>query len=332
MESELCCLWQAGDQGAVLLCVLGETPCPVLPQALGGMPLTEIGPYCFSPRTSLCQGAVLADADGETHTFSSLEAAQAAFSLPVLSGDFVECVTLPKGVLLLHNAAFYNCRRMKTLSVGAGIKRIGSDCFTNCRSLHSLVLRTKPDSSSGLAKLTGSISAAVSAEFQYHEKIAARLYFPEYADDNPENGPAHIFMHSFQGAGYPFRQCFGLDGCVKFGEYDRCFVQAIPIETPEVLTQIALGRLQYPVGLSAEADRRYRGFCRQHPDALFGWLLRERDLCSLAFACREQLFSARAIADASMLASRLGLPQAAALLLNSTGQPHRKTGKYDFDP
>ena len=47
------------------------------------------------------------------------------------------------------------------------------------------------------------------------EPPAAQLFFPEYSDDHPENGPAHIFMHEFQGAGYLFRQCFGLSGEVR---------------------------------------------------------------------------------------------------------------------
>ena len=42
--TDLVSWWEPCRGGARLLKVLGDTPCPVLPAAVEGMPLTEIGP------------------------------------------------------------------------------------------------------------------------------------------------------------------------------------------------------------------------------------------------------------------------------------------------
>ena len=38
-----------------------------------------------------------------------------------LDGTFLEEVTLPEEITTLHNAAFYNCRKLRKLSVGTRI-------------------------------------------------------------------------------------------------------------------------------------------------------------------------------------------------------------------
>ena len=48
MERQLGILWQECPGGARLLKVYGDTPCPALPERIGGLPLREIGPYCFA--------------------------------------------------------------------------------------------------------------------------------------------------------------------------------------------------------------------------------------------------------------------------------------------
>ena len=70
MDLQLCCLWQPASEGARLVRVLGETPCPVLPQALAGHTVAEIGPYCFAPVLRGVSGPVFATMGSATREFS----------------------------------------------------------------------------------------------------------------------------------------------------------------------------------------------------------------------------------------------------------------------
>ena len=151
-------IWEPCAAGARVLRVLGDSPCPAVPETVEGLPVTEIGPYCFADKP-VKAGARRSGAN--THE---------------ITGNFVEEVTLPDTVRTLHSAAFYNCRRLRRLSLGAGVEGLGSDLFTNCRSLAQLCLRAAPDAPTGLKKLLGAISADITAEFD-----GARLFYPEYS-------------------------------------------------------------------------------------------------------------------------------------------------------
>ena len=152
MERQLGFLWQECPGGARLLKVYGDTPCPALPERIGGLPLREIGPYCFAEKP-VPAGTL------------TLPAGMDAAQLHAVCGNFVESVTLPDSVHLLDSAAFYNCRSLRRVELGAGIDALGSDLFTNCRALACLAVRAEPDATTGLRKLLGCVSADVTAEF-----------------------------------------------------------------------------------------------------------------------------------------------------------------------
>ena len=62
MENGLILEYTLHPDGAHLVRALGETPCPALPDTLGGLPLVQIGDYAFSAS----QHKVLPK--GEVHT------------------------------------------------------------------------------------------------------------------------------------------------------------------------------------------------------------------------------------------------------------------------
>lgn len=120
-----------------------------------------------------------------------------------ITGNFVEEVTLPDTVRVLDSAAFYNCRRLRRVTLGPGVEGFGSDLFTNCRQLQTFRLRAAADAPTGLKKLLGAVSADITVELD-----GAQLFYPEYSEFLDENTPAHIFNHSIEGEGYRMRQCF----------------------------------------------------------------------------------------------------------------------------
>ena len=197
MNSSLGILWQACPGGARILRVFGDSPCPALPVQIEGFPVVEIGPYCFAQN----QRSQPADA-----RFWSVDGrGPAAYPHPI-AGDFVQGVTLPAGVRALHNAAFYNCRKLEWLCAGSALESVGSDLFTNCRALDRFILDAAPDAPTGLKKLVAAVSADIGAVFAPGGAVQAKVFYPEYFEFLDENTPAHIFNHSIEGEGYRYRQ------------------------------------------------------------------------------------------------------------------------------
>ena len=212
--------WEPCAGGVRVLRLLGDTPCPAVPGVIGGLPVVEIGPYCFAEKP-VRPGAQCTGTD--THE---------------ITGNFVEEVTLPDTVRVLHSAAFYNCRKLRRVTLGAGVESLGSDLFTNCRQLRVFTLRAAADAPTGLKKLLGAVSADITAELD-----GARLFYPEYSEFLDENTPAHIFNHSIEGEGYRMRQCFTPGGAVDYAAFDASFTQACVGESADTLCRLALGRL-----------------------------------------------------------------------------------------
>ena len=120
--------------------MLGDTPCPVVPDTVDGLPVVEIGPYCFADR-AVTGGALWPADSADTHE---------------VTGNFVQEVTLPDTVRVIDSAAFYNCRKLRRIRLGKAADSFGSDLFTNCRSLEVLELQ--------LERLPGSERCAPTVE------------------------------------------------------------------------------------------------------------------------------------------------------------------------
>lgn len=317
MNSSLGILWQACPGGARILRVFGDTPCPTIPAAVDGTPVVEIGPYCFA------QNQRTQPADARFWDAAGL--GPAAYPHPI-AGEFVQGVTLPAGVRALHNAAFYNCRKLEWLCTGPALESVGSDLFTNCRALDRFVLDAAPDAATGLKKLAAAVSADVGAVFAPSGTVQARLFFPEYFEFLDENTPAHIFNHSIEGEGYRYRQCF--DGNVlRFAEYDAAFAQACVGESEKTLCRIALDRLCFPYALSPEAQAPYQAYLRTHTAGAAAPLIARRD--TSAFQLLLTLADAEARRDIAFACSQSGWSEGAALALG--GQHPRQKKTYDFD-
>ena len=286
-----------------MLRVLGDTPCPVVPHTVDGVPVVEIGPYCFADKP--VTGGTLWPADSaDTHE---------------ITGNFVEEVTLPDTVRVLDSAAFYNCRRLRRVTLGPGVEGFGSDLFTNCRQLQTFRLRAAADAPTGLKKLLGAVSADITVELD-----GAQLFYPEYSEFLDENTPAHIFNHSIEGEGYRMRQCFTPGGAVDYAAFDASFAQACVGESEDKLCRLALGRLVQPFGLGDDARADYELYLTAHPEAAFRRAIDDRDEAALRLLVGLSLPTA----DAAVYCARVGWSVGAAVLL---GRAKRAKKTYDFD-
>ena len=340
--------------------VYGDAPCAALPASVPGpeggvLAITELGGYCFSekPRSlpgadALCRYEVspdgtctLVQAFGRNLTgrhgrydLDFGEGSAAPEELHPVCGNFVEEITLPDSLQVIGSCAFYNCRRLRRLSVGAGDLTVGSDVFLNCFALADLLVRAAPEEKTGLFALVNNITEAVQAQFWPADASAplAALWYPAYWEDIEET-PAHILLHTFSGQGYHYRQCF-LDNKFLPAEYDAIFPQGHDADDAAVMAMLCFGRLRYPWQLTEAAAGHYRAFLAANTDRVFARLLKAQDTDSIRALLALDVLDKAAFASAAALAAKAENAAAAALLADAEHKkyaPQSKKQRYDFD-
>ena len=317
--------------------VYGDAPCAALPASVPGpeggvLAITELGDYCFSekPRSlpradALCHYEVspdgtctLVQAFGRDLTgrhgrydLDFGEGAAAPEELHPVCGNFVEEITLPDSLQVIGSCAFYNCRRLRRLSVGAA-----------------------PEEKTGLFALVNNITEAVRALFWLPGEARPRagLWYPAYWED-VEESPAHILLHTFSGQGYHYRQCF-LDGKILSAEYDAIFPDGHAAEDQGVAAMLCFDRLRWPWNLTEKAKAPYREFLAAHTGLVLQRLLKAQDADSIKDLLALDVLDAAAFAEGAALAAKADNAAAAALLADAE---HKKRGsapkkrRYDFD-
>ena len=345
---------------ARLVRVYGTAPCVVLPAVLpapegGSFAVTELGGYCFSekPRNlpaadKTCRYTVEPDgtvrltrafgqAVGGTcrrYDFDFDAPAADEEALHPVCGNFLEEIALPDSLQVIGSCAFYNCRRLRRLSMGAGDLTVGSDVFLNCFALADLLVRAAPEEKTGLFALVNNITEAVRALFwlpgEAHPQ--AGLWYPAYWED-VEESPAHILLHTFSGQGYHYRQCF-LDGKILSAEYDAIFPDGHAAEDQGVAAMLCFDRLRWPWNLTEKAKAPYREFLAAHTGLVLQRLLKAQDTDSIKDLLALDVLDAAAFAEGTALAAKADNAAAAALLADAE---HKKRGsapkkrRYDFD-
>ncbi len=291
-------LWTPAEEGVRILRVYGEQPALVLPEQIAGHPVTEIGPYCFS-RSEPSLPDTYFHCYMETEEYGSLsgradtgqgitrhdEQPPAGFAhLSVLSGSSLKEIRLPDTVTTLHNAAFYNCRELRTLSTGGCLRSIGSDEFMNCRQLRQLIFRRADTEVAGLSLLLERFADDLLVQFMPEQETSGALFFPEYYEWLDEISPAHIFSRSIHGEGFRMRKCVE-NNHINYEKYDQCFENACKVEPDETLCRISLARLRYPAALKDPARKQYETALTHRLPVAAAMAIRERDMELLLFLC-----------------------------------------------
>ena len=346
---------------ARLVRVYGGEPCAVLPGAVPGpeggeWPITELGDYCFSEKPrglpgpeKTCRYEQAEDGTLRlTRAFGREVGGRARYSfdfdapaasaqdddLHPVCGNFLEEVSLPDSLRVVGSCAFYNCRKLRRLSAGAGELTMGSDVFLNCFALEDLIVRAAPEQPTGLFALVNNITEAVRAEFCPAGTAAplAALWYPAYWEDIEET-PAHILLHTFSGQGYHYRQCF-LNNIFLPAEYDSIFPQGHDADDANVMAMLCFDRLRYPWQLTEAAAGHYRAFLAANTNRVLARLLKAQDLDGIRALLALDVLDKAGFASAAALAAKAENAAAAALLADAEHKkyaPQPKKQRYDFD-
>ena len=323
----------------------------------GSFAVTELGDYCFSekPRSlpaadKTCRYEAAPDgtarlirAFGQTvggtcrrydFDFDAPAAGSDADDLHPVCGNFLEELTLPDSLQVVGSCAFYNCRKLRLLTVGTGSLTMGSDVFLNCFALETIRVQAGPEEPTGLFALVNNITEAVRAEFCPAGTAAplAALWYPAYWEDIEET-PAHILLHTFSGQGYHYRQCF-LENKFLPAEYDAIFPQGHDADDANVMAMLCFDRLRYPWQLTEAAAGHYRAFLAANTDRVLARLLKAQDNDAVRALIALDVLDKDGFAEASALAAKAGNAAAAALLADAEHKkyaPQPKKQRYDFD-
>lgn len=336
-------IWQkTKHNGVKLLRAYGQKPEVVLPELLAGLPLEEIGAYCFAKAEHLPGGECFVTQwrDGQelfTESFpdglqrKGPDAQKPEYGIRPLCGSYLEKVILPDTVTATGNLAFYNCMRLRELQIGSRLESIGSDAFMNCKNFHSLLVRCGIGTRCGVRQILAQISSDMEVAFSGAEGIEARVFFPEYYESYDEIAPAHLFGRNIEGEGFRARQCFK-EGRIDLPAYDGIFVKACGEESERTLGQMAEDRLCYPAELSDSRREQYEAYIRAHDIGIAVSRAKERNLESLHFLCRQNLLSLGAVTEAVLTCTRMEWAEGAAGLMQYKREAETAGKKrYEFD-
>ena len=267
----------------------------VIPEAIDGLPVTEIGAYAFSAH--LDETAFQKElAEGKIRISSAVFAEE---HLTVLDGAKLEEIVFPLSVVRVGRYCFYNCDHLKKLSFGDGMKDWGSGVFTGCHHIRSIRMAVSGDGSSMLKDMLDEIreelcvdyielqdqNVAANPERPYCAPVTARLMFPEFYEEGVENTPARILETHVHGSGILYRNCFQ-GRKIDFYQYDNAFPHAEAQESEEFVMQLALWRLRYPKGLNERSRERYLVFLERHVREYAEFLVKRRQIEEIRWICR----------------------------------------------
>lgn len=282
------------EGGARILRVYGMTPDVVLPDTIEGVPVTEIGAYCFARQPRLPEKynrtqLVTKETEEDSGSDGSYPGNDASLELRELSGEYPTRVMLPDTVEKLGSLAFYNASSLSCLEIGKRLTGIGSDAFMNCGKLHRLLLHCGRGEASGLRQILAQISHDMEVSFADETGVWAKVLFPEYYESYDEIAPAHLFGRNIEGEGFRARQSFR-DGVMDFAQYDLIFPKACAEEKEKTLCGLALDRLRYPTDLGEGQRGLYAEYLVRHSETLCEMLIKARDGDLAEFLCRERIF------------------------------------------
>ena len=233
----------------------------------------------------------------------------AAYPHPI-AGDFVQGVTLPAGVRALHNAAFYNCRKLEWLCAGSALESVGSDLFTNCRALDRFILDAAPDAPTGL-KSWWPPSARISVRCLPRRAVQAKVFYPEYFEFWTKI-PRPIFLTTALRARVTATANALTAACSALRSMTRRS-PGMRGRKRKTLCRIALDRLCSPFALLPEAQGIYSAYLAAHAASAAAPLIARRDTESLQLVLK--LADEESRRQIALACSQSGWSEGAALTL-----------------
>ena len=266
--------------------------------------INKIAQYCFSEKLHLPEKL--------QNEYDEIDIDKTIYH--EFAGEFANSIKLPDGVMQIGNNAFYNCKKLESITIGKNIKEVGSDVFMNCRSLNKIYLRSDISDITGLKQVLSRISSEIEVTYIKEEKVIAKVLYPEYSEVYDEIAPAHIFGRNIEGEGFRARQCFD-GGKADMNQYDTIFPKASAEESVKVAGKIALYRLMYPYMLGSSSEVLYMDYLKNNKNEIIGSCIYDKNIDEIKFMLEKFNGDRNMIERAIVVANETGFGEAAALIL-----------------
>ncbi len=215
----------------------------VIPESIEGLPVAELGAY-------------------------------------VLAHSSVEEIHLPSLLRKIGAYGFYGCEKLRRIHCYGRVLDLGTGLFADVANVEFLDITLFDGEKSCFKELLSELRQTLRVRVHMENGQEARLIFPEFYEEAIENTPARILSIETHGCGHRYRYCF-VKREFQFHGYDEVFPH-MKVQEPEMLvTELAIGRLQYPMGLQERYREMYENYLREHWK-MAGQLLLEADSLRLS--------------------------------------------------
>lgn len=212
------------EKGARLDKIVDPEPIVIIPEEIDGFPVTELGAY-------------------------------------VLAESVVEELYLPPTLVKIGAYAFYNCEKLRRITCHSRIRDLGTGMFAGGKGAELLDFYQVEGELSYFKDMLSELHQTL--RVRLHGTHEARLIFPEYFEEAVENTPARILVIETHGCGHRYRYCFD-NREFQYRSYDALFPHVQVQEHEALVTELALGRLLYPHGLTEENRQMYQAYVKEH--------------------------------------------------------------------
>lgn len=319
-------LYRRNSDGICIDRVFGHDSIIELPATLDGIPVTELGGYIFSDHidcrdlAKLKQEGFFCTAEGKTVPDEADE--------PEISGNAVQELYLPEHLRKIGRYAFYNCFRLNKISFSGSLKDIGAGALTGCHKITQIAVKTDENGQSCLKEFLMELPETLCVEMETNN-TKGRLWFPEFFEEGIENTPARILENRVHGSGLRYRNSI-VHKKLHTLEYDRLFPYAVAWEKEEIVLNLALGRILYPMELSEEAENQYMNYLKEHTEAAVRILGESREY-TLLISFIEKAAPEREITEKMLdTAQRAGDSRWVSILMDRL-QSHGKKKRKAFE-
>lgn len=326
-------LYEEIKQGIRVNRVFGRDSIVEIPAEIEGKPVTELGAYAFSDKmdsqdlqNALTDGKLCRE-DGKPCCSKEKETIFPE-NEPEAAGAQVTEIFLPDKMKKIGRYAFYNCSNLQRIKFHSSLTDIGAGAFTGCHKIRRMSVEVGDDGISCLRELLSELPEEMLVDY-HRADVEGRFVFPEFFEEGVENTPARILENHVHGSGMRYRNCFQ-NKSLNIREYDELFDCARAWEREEVVLELALCRIRYPMELAQKARTQYLNYLKEHPVHMFENLLKKKEYGFLGGLLEEVLPDHETADKMLRIAEKLGDTQGVSLVMDYLHR-HTKKQKRKFE-
>lgn len=311
---------ETGERGITILEYRGFDRLAVIPAEVDHRMVTALAPYIFSAHgngtgTMEDDGAELPGRFWWSPTEGRISREEAG-EMPKVKGGQLEELRLPSTLERVGAYAFYNCGQLKKLELYSTTLDWGAGVFTGCAGVEELVIHVDESRKSCLKEILAELRQTLRVTYKGRED--ARLIFSEFFEEAVENTPARILVTNTHGCGKRYRNAF-VKTQFQFREYDSLFPHVQVQESEALVTELVMGRVQYPYCLSDEHRAQYMEYLKLHKVEAACQAVKIEDMESLAWLTDHMAWDKEELKGVTEEAGKAGNMEAVSFLMNKTG-------------